>query len=114
VPAPLLRHVHEEHREGDRPHRAGRQGPRVTRTSHKGAFTAEGTAREAFCKAQALSGDIPGVDPDCGKVCPPPTTHSHPHSDSQDEMPCQPVYCPIRCEKKCRELALLILKGKSP
>jgi hypothetical protein len=29
VPAPLLRHVHEEHREGDRPHRAGGQGPRV-------------------------------------------------------------------------------------
>ena len=31
VPAPLLRHVHEEHRKGDRPHRAGRQGPRLKR-----------------------------------------------------------------------------------
>jgi hypothetical protein len=55
-----------------------RTGPSVTRdTSHREIFEAYGTAREDPCKAQALSGDIPGVNPGAGKVCPLPTTHNH-------------------------------------
>src|SRR3989304_5859320 len=47
------------------PGKRGLLGTAVAHQSHRWMFMAEDTAGEAYFKGQALSGDIPGVNPGC-------------------------------------------------